>query len=233
MGDIIERLEDIMIDIATEDADGRTLWRRYFRGREFAPWDDFAHYLAKVLGVSPPSGLDDVQWNCLHAILAEKATGILGKGFAATLENFGRVIAWFGPLITPPGQLNFLEKVCDTVSQRWFHGNISQIEAEDRLQNQPKGTYLLRFSASSPGCYTISHINKKKKLVHQRVTHIPGEGFCFWDAKYADLRELIKHERKEQFFSQPCPGSQFQKLFPKKKAKDAVVEVGYVVPGRS
>jgi len=130
------------------------------------------------------------------------------------LKTFGEMLAWFGPLGT-----GFIDRITDTLSQPWFHGDSSTQESEDKLNGQPKGTFLIRFSTSTPGCYTISNINSKKKLVHQRVVHIPGEGFRFWDVTFPDLHSLIKSERKKYFFVQPCPGSKYKKLFPKKEKK--------------
>lgn len=125
--------------------------------------------------------------------------------------------AWFGPLKYLSDGKALLTKMVTTLKERWFFGDLSQSQAEDRLNDQPKGTFLIRFSASAPGCFTISHLNKKNQLTHQRVSHVPGQGFHFWESTFDSLRALIKDQRKKQFFVQPCPGSSFQKLFPKKK----------------
>lgn len=120
--------------------------------------------------------------------------------------------------------LALLDQLESNLSQNWFHGDISTSEAEDKLNGQQKGSFLIRFSTSAPGCFTISNINKNRKLVHQRVTHVPGQGFFFWDAKYDTLKALIKAERKKHFFVQPCPGSRYLKLFPKKTKKSTASE---------
>ena len=115
--------------------------------------------------------------------------------------------------------------ITNILKEKWFHGDLSQQEAEDRLADQTKGTFLIRFSSSAPGCFTISHINKNKQLCHQRVTHVPGKGFYFWEERYDTLRDLIKDQRKKQYFVTPCPGSSYQKLFPKKKPKKGAAPV--------
>lgn len=62
-------------------------------------------------------------------------------------------------------------------------------------------------------------MNKNKQLTHQRVTHVPEKGFYFWEDRYDTLRELIKDQRKKHYFVSPCPGSSYQKLFPKKSRR--------------
>jgi len=41
----------------------------------------------------------------------------------------------------------------------WFHGDISMSESEARLANKMEGTYLVRFSTSEIGTYTISKVS--------------------------------------------------------------------------
>lgn len=38
----------------------------------------------------------------------------------------------------------------------WFHGNTSAKESEIKLLNKPIGTFLVRFSTTTPGAVTIS-----------------------------------------------------------------------------
>jgi hypothetical protein len=100
-----------------------------------------------------------------------------------TMEYFGKVLAWFGNL---KEGANILEKIkavvantyvfssvidCTrkgTTGQRggtdfyssWFHGDISMSESEARLANKLEGTYLIRFSTSEIGTYTISKVSE-------------------------------------------------------------------------
>jgi len=147
---------------------------------------------------------------------AESSSDLLAKSKIVKITRFGQVCAWFGPLQNGNDTTVLLENITSILKEKWFHGDLTQQEAEDRLGDQTKGTFLIRFSSSSPGCFTISHWNKNKQLCHQRVTHVPGRGFYFWDSQYDSLRELIKDQRKKQYFVSPCPGSSYQKLFPKK-----------------
>src|SRR3990167_1413706 len=156
---------------------------------------------------------DDIRYKCLEAVLAQSPNDLLGKSKIVDITRFGQVCAWFGPLEAS----DFLDKVVRTLKEKWFHGDVTQEQAEDRLTDQPKGSFLVRFSSSAPGCFTISHISKKQQLCHQRVTYIPSKGFEFWNVHYQSLRELIKEQRKKHYFVSPCGGSPYQKIFPKKK----------------
>lgn len=62
------------------------------------------------------------------------------------------------------------------MSTNWFHGDISTADAEVHLMHKPEGTFLVRFSTSEPGAYTISKVSMFNSISHQRIVH-----------KYADL----------------------------------------------
>ena len=157
---------------------------------------------------------------------AESSSEVLAKSKVVHITRFGQVCAWFGPLQSGSDSTILLLNVVNLLKEKWFHGDLSQEESEDRLNDQPKGTYLIRFSSSSPGCFTISHMSKTKLVCHQRVTHTPGKGFFFREGQYDTLRDLIRDQRKKHYFITPCPGSVFQKLFPKKDKKGAPEPAG-------
>ena len=154
-------------------------------------------------------------------VAAESSSDLLAKSKIVNITRFGQVCSWFGPL-QQGGTVTLFDNITNILKEKWFHGDLTQHEAEDRMNDQSKGTFLIRFSSSAPGCFTISHINKNKKMCHQRVTHVPGKGFTFWDDQYESLRDLIKDQRKKQYFVSPCAGSSYQKLFPKKARRGHV-----------
>ncbi len=53
--------------------------------------------------------------------------------------------------------------------QPFFFGDISTAEASDLLTNQPSGVFLIRFSSSQPGSYTLSRVDHQYKIVHIRI----------------------------------------------------------------
>eukprot|EP00339_Tiarina_fusa_P004751 CAMPEP_0117019868 /NCGR_PEP_ID=MMETSP0472-20121206/15180_1 /TAXON_ID=693140 ORGANISM="Tiarina fusus, Strain LIS" /NCGR_SAMPLE_ID=MMETSP0472 /ASSEMBLY_ACC=CAM_ASM_000603 /LENGTH=499 /DNA_ID=CAMNT_0004724931 /DNA_START=1 /DNA_END=1500 /DNA_ORIENTATION=- len=213
---IIRRLDEILVDACISDKVGHKLWETSFLGKDFVLWEDFCEYLGHSLSVDYDES--DIRWKCLQAVLAQSSSDLLAKSKIVNITRFGQVCAWFGPL-KQGGSLELFINLTNILKEKWFHGDLTQHEAEDRLSDQSKGTFLIRFSSSAPGCFTISHLNKSKALCHQRVTHVPGKGFFFWDDQYDTLRDLIKEQRKKHYFLAPCPGSSYQKLFPKKSRR--------------
>ena len=60
-----------------------------------------------------------------------------------SIENFSKLLEWFGPLTS-----NIIPRIKDIVSQVWFHGNLSHIQAERMISKKPnlkKGTFLIRY----------------------------------------------------------------------------------------
>eukprot|EP01095_Lingulamoeba_sp_RSL-Kostka_P012223 TRINITY_DN479_c0_g1_i2.p1 TRINITY_DN479_c0_g1~~TRINITY_DN479_c0_g1_i2.p1 ORF type:complete len:455 (-),score=155.91 TRINITY_DN479_c0_g1_i2:272-1636(-) len=213
---IIKRLDDIMTEVAIGDPTGIEIWKSLFSGKGSVNFDDFKEVLCDMLGIPTPSP-SDIQFKCLESVLAEESKDVMCNDMVVNIEKFGSVCAWFGPLSESNDPRSLLRRMENILKQKWFHGDITTVEAEDRLTSQNKGTFLIRFSTSSPGCFTISHINKQKQLTHQRVTHVPSKGFYFWDNCYPDLKTLIRDQRKKQYFVQPAGGSKYLKLFPTKK----------------
>jgi hypothetical protein len=59
---------------------------------------------------------------------------------------------------------------------KWFHGEISTQDAEERLDNRRPGTFLVRFSSSEKGAFTVSGVDRDRKKSHQRVIYHPNKG---------------------------------------------------------
>jgi len=79
-------------------------------------------------------------------------------------------VFWFGPLNQDEGgSNNILTRVEYLVSKKSFHGIISALEANQLLYNLPRKTYLIRFSGTAPGTFTISYVNEENKIIHTRI----------------------------------------------------------------
>lgn len=70
---------------------------------------------------------------------------------------FGDMLKWFGPL---KRDTSILDTIRTMLRYPWFHGPIDSDEAKRRLSNMPIGTFLVRFSLTTPGSYTISRVLK-------------------------------------------------------------------------
>jgi len=129
------------------------------------------------------------------------------------IDEFGKIIDWFGPLenkVSSGGDTIF-DRIRKLLMKAWFHGDISTAEAQIRLSGLPGGTFLVRFSSTQPGCYTISSLTQSNTSIkHQRVSFVAGKGFNFNGQWFNSLEDIIR-DSNNLFI--PCPGSKFQSLF--------------------
>lgn len=105
----------------------------------------------------------------------------------------------------------------------WFHGDIGQVEAENRLAKRQIGTYLIRFS-SIVGCFTISKVCERA-FTHQRIIHHPGQGFSINHRSSSNLVQLVETYCAELGLDVSCPGSRYTlELF-----NDQTMYSGYIL----
>jgi len=98
----------------------------------------------------------------------------------------------------------------------WFHGDIDAVEAGRRLRGMPEGTFLIRFSLTVPGSYTISRVVdcEKDQVANSRIKFVPGKGFTVEDRKFFDTLTHLIHSLKNQLgLTHACGGSQYVELF--------------------
>lgn len=93
----------------------------------------------------------------------------------------------------------------------WFHGHLGGAQANRILTGRADGVYLVRFSRTEPGFYTVSATHKNK-VTHVRIVHKPctaeysvgnGRPVC------SSIAELLDTERTALGLSTACPGSMF------------------------
>jgi len=136
------------------------------------------------------------------------------------IEHFGKILDWFGPMVTPtmsnsPGgerEDQFWSKIRKVMKCSWFHGDISTEDAITLLSAQkfPQGTFLVRFSTTNPGSFTISSVSSTSSIKHQRISSTGDGRFTFNGKHYDDLSDIIK-DSTDLFI--PCPGSKYALLF--------------------
>jgi len=156
----------------------------------------------------------ETKMRCLQALLAEKQkepgiTTSKNEDGEVHIEKFGRILQWFRPIVDSTGRLTLLDKVTLLLSKPWFHGDLSTEDASARLSSQQVETFLVRFSSSQPGCYTISKVGSDK-ILHQRVS---------------PFEQLIEATNK---WEKSCPGSPYTKLF--SPTKSEYIEVPIPIP---
>jgi len=165
----------------------------------------------------------NTQFKCLQAVLHDKDEAII------SMENFSKMLAWFGPMES--GE-QILQAVEDLLKQPYFFGDMGAPEAEKLLASQKElKTFLIRFSARDPGCYAISTVAENKKVKHFRVYHKPGLKFLIGKTEVDSLKEIVKKYGDELELKYPCPGWPYQSIFVKtKEATKVEISEGYQVP---
>ncbi|GAM17330.1 hypothetical protein SAMD00019534_005050 [Acytostelium subglobosum LB1] len=225
---ITSTLEGIVIDLAIPDEYGAIMWKNHFRHADYATWKDFLNVFANFIGLtsaqtqpmydlllnSPNLNGSTIELNfkCLKAIIAMPTRVGGQEEEVVSMEQFGKVLAWFGCLKEDGSQI--LDKIRQLMECAWFHGDISTAESENRLHKKPEGTFLVRFSTSESGSYTISKVSKNGVISHQRI-HRPGGKFQVNNSKYLSVKDLILGEAQALGIITPCLGSRFLSLIHK------------------
>jgi len=180
------------------------------------------HPIAYILA-QHPEVLDEklrLDIECLKIVLADVSKNQSEDNFVVFSEKFGNVVSWFGPLqLKPfPNGVSILDKIRTLLAESWFHGDITTPESELRLSGKPEGTFLVRFSTSSAGCYTVTKVSTgpdgQPSIKHQKIQHRPAMGqFEINGRMYPSLIDLIRSEQNELRLYMPCGGSRYQTLF--------------------
>ena len=182
---IVRQLDDVLLDATIDDEAGAEFWRQNFATTELrssVPWREFAAVLLASVAASgedePMSPLAVVgqltdrelnaaarECSYLQPLVATTETQTAkGEVIVATMERFCKSIKWFGRYFVPGAQ-SILDEIKLLQTKNWFHGDISKEEAEARLSCRMEGTFLVRLSATTPGCpFTISMINNQHRV---------------------------------------------------------------------
>jgi len=217
---IISRLEQIIVDVAIKDRLGRLFWKNHFLGKEEVRWGAFAKAFDDFLALPDDDDLSpadaarvNLNLKCLKAILVEKQLKGPGsrqsmEGLSVSLENFGDLLEWVGPVTDPastPIDRTVLDNIRELMEFPWFHGDCETQQAQERLSGKPGGTFLVRFSSREAGWYTVSQITANRVILHQRIKHSPGSDFVIDEESYPSLSALVKGRG----LTLACEGSRF------------------------
>jgi len=209
-----------------EDVSGREFWATNFGERASVDWGELVNSLCKLVRCEIPK-MDDVSilargkgtplgdgWYCLRDLLTVESSKVYSvyTGRAVTINNFGKVLTFFGPLLVLSGT-PFLDRVQSLVSEPWFHGDISGVEAEERLRGSKDlkkdevGVFLVRYS-TVPGSFTVSYLPANDQEVkHSRIDRNKDGYVLQGKAKvYQSLLDLLKEKK----LGVACAGSKYQ-----------------------
>jgi len=225
--EINTRLNEILIEVAISDHDGRAFWKEKFvqgpKLQKMVRFDkDFAPALYRYLGLGPlpkdnnKKGTTDpaaLNFRALRALIAKPDPGDPTVDLVE-IQHFGRILEWFGPFKHERGHETMLDRMRSSCTLPYFHGDVETKAAERLLSGKPVGTFLIRFSTSSPGGYAITRVGKDGSIKNVKIMRREGHQFCLTEKgrAYPALEALVV-ELKDQFeLHIPCLGSKYERL---------------------
>jgi len=112
-----------------------------------------------------------------------------------SIEDFAAVLEWFGPM----DGINMLHRMTKLCLQNFFWGYLSSVSAEKILIKdvKEKGSFLLRFSTTEPGSYSLSAVTQECRLQHFRIGHKAGGKYILGKTEYDTLEDLLKNCNKQ------------------------------------
>uniref|UniRef100_A0A7S4I6F8 SH2 domain-containing protein n=2 Tax=Vannella robusta TaxID=1487602 RepID=A0A7S4I6F8_9EUKA len=224
---IVEKIENIMIECAIKDEEGREFWRENLHGKEYAPFDEFLPLFLNSMDLPMPS---TIQLDCFKLLaVTEYKDDIMQPFDAIRIADFGKLLENFGPIehvIKRNGKkdktVTLFDRIQQTCKQPWFHGDISTQKAQTLLQVHGPGYFLVRLSSSKSGCFTISRVTRAKSISHHRIDYRGAQTFVTHSTKNkkeiikgenVSLRSFITSLKDDMHLINACPGSQFRVLF--------------------
>lgn len=206
--------DEIIIEQSISEVNhrGRHFWKLVFPGKYEIPWGVFLKAITQFCrwpvagGPRTTSGSSisveeiETREKCLKAMLKADSSA-LSKDIV-TIENFGQMLDWFGPL-----EHNLLDRVYELVRQDYFWGFLSTSDA-DKTLDRKAGTYLVRFSNSERGVYTLSVLTKELKIANLRILYNVSNGkFVLGPKEYETLRHIIEGKQIKTYnvsLKKPC-----------------------------
>jgi len=217
--EIIDDLKEILVDVAIQDPIARRFWKNYFiQENEDISYEDFEAGLFKFLNIPELDTMSEEEQStfklnkkCMFIFLPHHSKSKTDTEPKINIEHFGNLLHWFGPVDDPDTgnwRYTILDRFREALTLEAFHGGLSTNEAVDELRDSPQYTYLIRFSESVKGFFSLSQVQQNRKVVHTRIKHIPGGPYIIDKNEYRTLVELVD-QNYGQF--KPCTSRYFKK----------------------
>lgn len=262
MESVATELAHILVDISLSDPNGAKLWHEIIESApsivgytlsqghyEHIPfhefWRRFKQLCPESLEFNKTSKLVAATLLCEPALT--KASPDITDEHTVGIENFGRMLKWFGPC-----DENLPRRMEEVLSQHYFYGMVSGEDAI-RLLSPAFGkepvynSFLVRFSATNPGAYTISTVrpasdsgqvrkgkNGKPEYVNRRIQYNPDapKPFAMPDIdqnrSFRTMRELFVSLGKDIECVHSLQGSPYRWLFSSAEEPSAEFVSGYI-----
>jgi len=193
-------------------------------------WSKFIDWFCKEFKVRDlkykKQNEEDVEVKCLKAIVAVDSNDPTNPEKIVSLESFGNMCSFFGPLTDPvTNKCIIFSTIKDVVINDWFFGAIGKDDAEALLTGKERGVFLIRLSTTNKGCFTVSKVTRQGNIAHQRIQYTPRVGFSFQKrsgtiTENVSLSNFLEKVKAELGLSVSCPGNPFKALFLAKPALD-------------
>jgi len=91
----------------------------------------------------------------------------------------------------------------------WFQGDLSAQETDEMLADQPRGTFLVRFSSAKAGALALSFVVSDGKVRHARICFTGGPETRFFieneqqKATFTSVNLLIEYYVQSKVLTQP------------------------------
>lgn len=162
----------------------------------------------------------ELEEDCIKAIFAKLGPSGEENDFIVSVERFGHMLTYFGPVLEENKSVLFPDRVRRLLFQEWFHGETETAAAENLinqfLKDRADKPFLVRLSSTKPGNFVVTRVTPDN-IVHERIQYIssgPLKGYTYDKKRYCSIEALVNHNRGEHWgLAIPCPGSVYQRLF--------------------
>ena len=214
---IQRRFPAVMVDVMCPDPVGRSVCRELWAGAEtrIVPYAEFEAAFQKITLIELASASLCYR-RCLQRMLCDS------YDHHVTFERVCNMVHTFGAM--DPIQV-FLNHIITLFEQPWFFGYVRVCDALLMLQEQwqldkSSGYYMVRFSDSIPGAFSLFTIDARGSIMRWRIGHqYSSEYFVTIDDRdhvFPTLFALHDHCAKNANIcgdKRVLPGSPFQCLF--------------------
>eukprot|EP01108_Squamamoeba_japonica_P007949 TRINITY_DN690_c0_g1_i3.p1 TRINITY_DN690_c0_g1~~TRINITY_DN690_c0_g1_i3.p1 ORF type:complete len:769 (-),score=240.15 TRINITY_DN690_c0_g1_i3:90-2396(-) len=85
-----------------------------------------------------------------------------------------------------------LSKLWEMLAQPWFHGFLSKSDSTKLLEVEPQNTFMVRFSSTKPGSFSLAH-TMAGNVVNHVIIHTRANGFAVREESREKLFSSVSH----------------------------------------
>jgi len=212
-------LDNIIIHMTILEHSARDFWKQFFLESKDVYWKQFLVCWREFFNIKESELQEgDCRLKCFRELLCAKGD----SSEKVVMENLNDALYWFGPLEkTAQSALKLADKMAYLLSQHWFHGDLTQDEAERLLSRQKRGVilvkeegfWLVRFGRH--GTFHLSVKGHNKTFSHLEIKNSTGTLKCN-QKHFKDWEEVLAYSMKELKISAKnfVPSSRYENLFP-------------------